>query len=328
MQLQALYKIGLFMAFMLPAFIYASDVPGGAAVSNSLHFAFSDEILFRNDSASCIIPFTRAGNLILVKAKADTTEGNFILDTGAPNLVLNLTYFRDYPATELHDAEQTSINGSGPTVMKTVVHEFSLGSLLYSSLDADLADLGNIENNKGVKILGLLGMELFRQCEMIIDYEKNLIFLHRIGRKESSSYQNPLLADGTQYSIVPIELKDNRIIATIEMAGKKLKFVIDHAAESNVLDSRLPAKVFDYVNITGRVMLGGAGTLKVEALKGNMRDMKIGNHSFATLPVLITNLEKTCFSYAGCIDGVLGFDFLVLHKIGFNFVNRKMYIWK
>jgi hypothetical protein len=25
---------------------------------------------------------------------------------------------------------------------------------------------------------------------------------------------------------------------------------------------------------------------------------------------------------------MLGFDFLSLHKIGFNFVTRKMYIWK
>ena len=75
-------------------------------------------------------------------------------------------------------------------------------------------------------------------------------------------------------------------------------------------------------------MLGGASNSKVEALMGNMKGLKIGGHDFATLPVVITNLEKTCFAYAGCIDGVLGFDFLVLHKIGFNFVTRKMYIWK
>jgi hypothetical protein len=35
-----------------------------------------------------------------------------------------------------------------------------------------------------------------------------------------------------------------------------------------------------------------------------------------------------CDSYNNCLDGMLGFDFLSLHKIGFNFVNRKMYIWK
>jgi hypothetical protein len=46
------------------------------------------------------------------------------------------------------------------------------------------------------------------------------------------------------------------------------------------------------------------------------------------LPIVITNLEKTCFWLDGCADGVLGFDFLSLHKIGFNFVTRKMYLWK
>ena len=56
-----------------------------------------EKILLANDSSSCIIPFSRAGNLIVVKAKADTIEGNFILDTGAPNLVLNIIYFRDNP---------------------------------------------------------------------------------------------------------------------------------------------------------------------------------------------------------------------------------------
>src|SRR5690242_9151111 len=71
-----------------------------------------------SDSVSCIIPFNRIGNLIVVKAKVDTVEGNFILDTGAPGLVLNLTYFRDYPITALHDGEQTSIAGSTESIMK------------------------------------------------------------------------------------------------------------------------------------------------------------------------------------------------------------------
>jgi hypothetical protein len=104
--------------------------------------------------------------------------------------------------------------------------------------------------------------------------------------------------------------------------------VIDCAAESNVLDSRLPDKIFDHVVITRRVLLAGAGNKKVEALYGDLKDMKIGDQEIGTLPVLITNLENTCFSGTGCIDGILGFDFLSLHKIGFNFVNRKMYIWK
>jgi len=66
----------------------------------------------------------------------------------------------------------------------------------------------------------------------------------------------------------------------------------------------------------------------VEALYGNLNNLVIGNQNTGSLPVIITNLEKTCMPDSYCIDGILGFDFLSLHKIGFNFVNNKMYIWK
>jgi hypothetical protein len=285
-------------------------------------------VTLASDSASCIIPFNRVGNLMVVKAKADTTEGNFILDTGAPGLVLNITYFRNYPVTVHHDGEQTSIGGSTAGIQKTSVKELSFGTLQYFKTEADLANLGQIENAKGIKVLGLLGVELFKQCEMIIDFEKSLIYLHRIGRKEASSYQHESLKDSSLYRIFSIDITDNRIMTTTELEGKKLKLIIDCAAESNILDSRLPNKIFENITITRRIKLAGPGNKTVDALSGSLNKMKIGNFDINNLPVTITNLEYTCFSYGGCVDGVLGFDFLSLHKIGFNFVKRKMYIWK
>jgi hypothetical protein len=286
------------------------------------------EATYSPDSSSCIIPFSRAGNLVLIKAKADTTEGNFILDTGCPHLVLNLTYFRSYPVINAPEEERNTMSGTISSVMQAVVKEFSFGSIKHVRLNADLVNLGHIENSKGVRILGLVGMQMLDQCEMIIDYQKNLIHLHRINRKERNTYKHDMLSDASTYHTVPIELVDDRIIVRTEMAGKKIKLIIDSGAESNVLDSRLPDKIFENVSITGRILITGAGNRKIEALQGDLRNLKIGEEELAVLPFMITNLEKTCFSYSGCVDGILGFDFLSLRKIGFNFVTRKMYIWK
>jgi Aspartyl protease len=137
-----------------------------------------------------------------------------------------------------------------------------------------------------------------------------------------------MLKDTAAYSTIPIDLTDNRIIARTEMSGKKLKLIVDSGAETNVLDSRLPDKIFEQIDISGRITLTGVGNKKVDALKGTLKNIRIGDQEIGTLPVLITNLEKTCFSYNGCVDGILGFDFLSLQKIGFNFVKRKMYIWR
>ena len=283
---------------------------------------------FPDDSVSCIIPFSRVGNLILIKAKADTTEGNFILDTGAPGLVLNITYFRDYPATTEINDEQRGITGSVEAVKKTEVKDFSFDCVHAGVVPADLVNLGHIENTKGVKIVGLIGLSVFRRFEMIVDYENNLLHLHRIGKKEASVYKNTMLIDEAAYSVVPIEIWNNKIVTRTSLSGKKLRLIIDSGAESNVLDSRLPNKIFDNVEIIKRIQLAGAGQKKVDALYGNLNNLEIGGRSVSSLPVIITNLEKTCLADNSCIDGILGFDFLSLHKIGFNFVNNKMYIWK
>jgi hypothetical protein len=304
-----------------------TDTGKDSLTDNGVSITIFSEVI-KADSSTFIVPFNRAGNLILVKGKADTIEGSFILDTGCPHLVLNVTYFRHYPTTYAQDEEKNGMTGTVSAVSQTLIKHFSFGDMSYYRLDADLVNLGHIENSKGVKILGLLGMQLLRQFEMIIDFEKNLIYLHRLGRKEASTYRHEMLKDTSAYYTVPVDLIDDRIIVKSEMAGKKMKLIIDSGAETNILDSRLPDKVFEQVSITGRVMVAGAGNTKVEALTGNLQNMRIGRQDIATLPVLITNLEKTCFSYGGCVDGVLGFDFLSLQKIGFNFVTRKMYIWK
>jgi hypothetical protein len=313
-----------FLSLFILATVFITNAVAQTSVSNHSIFFYT----LANDSISCTIPFNRVGSLIVLKAKADTTEGNFILDTGAPGLVLNITYFRSYPIATQHDGEQASIAGSTNGIQKTSVKELTFGTLQFVRTEADLTNLGQIENARGIRVLGLLGVDLFKQYEMIIDFEKSLIYLHRIGRKEASTYKRQILNDTSTYRTLPIELKDNRIIATTESEGRKLKLVIDCAAESNILDSRLPNKFFENVTITRRVKLAGPGDKRIDAFYGSLSKMTIAGLDVSNLPVTITNLEYTCFALGGCVDGVLGFDFLSLHKIGFNFVNRKMYIWK
>jgi hypothetical protein len=289
---------------------------------------FPGDPVVTSDTPSCVIPFNRVGNLIVIKAKADSVEGNFILDTGAPGLILNMTYFRNYSASSDPETESGGVTGATTASSPTVINKFSMGPVKYFRAEADRINLGHIENSKGIKILGLMGMQLFKRFEMIIDYENNLLYLHLINKKEAASYKSQMLKDTSAYNSFDINILEDKLLTYGEMGGKKLMFVIDSGAESNILDSRLPGKIFENVSITGRVILAGTGNRKVEALYGDVSNMKIGGRNMGTLPVLVTNLEKMCFSYNQCIDGMLGFDFLSLHKIGFNFVNRKMYIWK
>jgi hypothetical protein len=48
------------------------------------------------DPDALVIPVRRVNRLIVIEAKIDTLIGNFILDTGAPELIVNKTYFRNW----------------------------------------------------------------------------------------------------------------------------------------------------------------------------------------------------------------------------------------
>jgi predicted aspartyl protease len=272
-----------------------------------------------------VIPFRRVGNLILLQATADTTTGNFLFDTGAPGLVLNLTYFRQYQKSEVED--RGSVSGAVIGAAQTTIDQFSFGGLAFRKVAADIINLGHIEDRRGIKILGLIGVSFFKDAEVIIDYEKEVLYVHRIAKSERVTYRHPLL-DTARCLVLNFNLIDNKIIVRTRLGKRAMKFFIDTGAESSVLDSRLPNTVFDNMTITGRTKVVGTGNRMAEALYGNLRNMQIGTETLASLPFVVTNLENACISEVCCIDGILGFSFLSVYKVGFNFVKGEMYLWK
>jgi len=93
-----------FLLSALFAFLLFAGLNGNCAAKLKLGgISFPHAVIIANDPApygdfeTLIVPIKRAGNLIIVEAQIDTLEGNFVMDTGAPYLVLNATYFRDAP---------------------------------------------------------------------------------------------------------------------------------------------------------------------------------------------------------------------------------------
>ena len=57
------------------------------------------------------LPFRRVENLMVLEVEIDGQIGNFLLDIGAPYLVLNKTYFRCYIPSDA--MRMGGINGDG-----------------------------------------------------------------------------------------------------------------------------------------------------------------------------------------------------------------------
>lgn len=274
-----------------------------------------------DDFKTLVIPIKRIQNLIVVEARIDSIIGNFILDTGSPILVLNKTYFR-----KGWDANLSAANATGNTVtpvMRTKVEDLAIRELYFENLPADINDLGHIENHRGIKILGLLGVSLFTSFEMVIDVHKSVMYLHKLDEKGMVP-ENEKIVKSEPSLKIPFKLIRNTITVDVTVAGRKLVFCVDTGAEANALSSRLPGKILEAFSVSKRMILVGTGGTQTEVLMGTVDNMIIGGKSFKNMHAAITRLNDLGEAYGRPIDGMLGSNFLVKGIISINFVTKEL----
>jgi hypothetical protein len=282
--------------------------------------SYSPENILKSDSV--IIPMKRAGRLLLIEAVVDNETGNLVFDTGASGLIFNNTYFRDHlrSATE----RSNGINGSIGAVEQTIINKIEFAGLTYKRVSVDLANLGHIENRRGVKILGLIGFNLIKDFEIIIDAQNNQLKLYRIDSsgKRISTVKSDFRPDHSQ----KIWIGGNIIFLEGTIREKKLNFCFDTGAETNVISSYVSKNILNTISITRRAGLSGTGSAGREVLFGKMNDFSIGNQPIRGMETIISNLEPLSEAYGTKIDGILGFNFMEQGILCINFARKQFCI--
>lgn len=274
------------------------------------------------DFERLVVPLKRAQNLLLVEVRIDSMVGNFILDTGAPHLVLNKTYFRK--GKEKDGARADGVTGGATAVTHTIINRLEIQELFYKSIPADMINLGHIEDGKGVKILGLLGGSLFDDMEMEIDVNRNVMYLYKLnknGERLATSTEAELMKPGLQ---IPIEIVNSVIFLNGSVGGSKLRFCLDTGAEINVLSNEVPRKVLQYFQLTSRNSLTGTGNQRVEVFGGELAELTIGDHSFQRVQTILTGLAGLQNVYNTSINGILGYNFLAEGRVIINYKKKQL----
>jgi predicted aspartyl protease len=269
---------------------------------------------------SMIIPLKRAGRLFFMEATIDEESGNLIFDTGATGLVLNRTYFRNH--VHMDHKDSNGITGSVGGVDIVTVNEVKISDLSFKYVTAGLADLGHIENQRGIKVLGLFGFDKLKDFEIILDFAHNMLRLSHIDKRgdyihPASQHFNP---DYTQ----KIEVSKSILFVKGMIGGKMLRFCLDTGAETNAISIDAPKAVLNTITITRTSKLRGAGAISNEVLYGAMNDFMFGSALLPGMETIITNLDNLSEAYGTHIDGILGYDFLSKGMFCINFEKKQL----
>lgn len=266
------------------------------------------------------IPLKKAGRLFLLEVTIDGITGNLIFDTGASGLVLNSTYFRDYYT--LSGTAAGGVTGYAGALRKTTVKKMQFGGLTYTNMGADVADLGHIENRRGVKVLGLFGSSMIRNMEVVIDIAKNQVDLYRLDKTGNriGSASGVFKADHTSR----IQIVRDVIFLRATIGTKELNFCLDTGAESNILSSDAPSQVMNTLSILRRSDLRGVAGQRTDVLYASLGDFNLGARKITGMQTLISSLDDISALYECQVDGMLGYDFFEQGIISLNMVTRQM----
>ena len=262
------------------------------------------------------IPLKRADNLLLIEAEVDGVRGNFIYDTGAPGLVLNTAYYRQQAIKK--NRSSVGVAGSSTEVFETQVKQLRIKELYFENILVELTELSHIENNKGVKILGLLGNALFEEFIVKIDLRKSVMYVikpNKITSKEISTVNNISLN---------LSYINNTIFIPMKIDGKNINVCFDTGAELMVIDNYLPKSVMKNVQLTKRLNLRGTGGQKIEVWSGKLSKLQLQKYNFPETPIIISSLQQLSEAYGQPLDAIIGYNLLEKGIVEIN-VRKKQF---
>ncbi len=275
------------------------------------------------DVNTIYIPFTLVGQLIMVEASVDTMTGYFMLDTGSEKLILNREYFAAGPNGRAIAAVGNT--GMVEAVVERHVDSLQIDQLTVSDLSAHLVDLHHIELKKNVRMLGILGYEVYHDFELFIDFQNRVIVLSRVDKK--GIRLDTLAPFEMPYDSMDFELKHHLIVVEARVNSARLDLILDSGAELNLIDRHVNRRVLDSFEIIKRVNLIGVGNKDVEVLAGVLHDVHCGNQFSEEMNTLLTSLDDINTSFNINVEGVLGYEFLKKRRVLVNYQKRKLYFF-
>ena len=262
------------------------------------------------------IPFEMAGGMIIVKASINGEAGNFILDTGAPGIVLNAN-------NDEFDAMTNASSVSGNMqVGEVTVQNFQLGIIRMDKAQGHLLDVHHLEAACGIDLMGLIGFDVLRNYELLFDFPNNKIQAFKSGKANHHSGVSPK----SSFSFMLC----GHVPVILARVGNKRAFLgLDSGAEVNLLN----AKYFDKINPSQLSnvqpeLLTGLDNMPKNVMAADVKNTSIKGEQLSEMRYVFADLSRLQNDFNTPIDGLLGMPFFQNRVISIDYGQKKISIWQ
>jgi len=261
------------------------------------------------------------GGLVVVRnLELNGQHGDFILDTGsAYGLVVEQAAFAGKLRTTT-----SSVLGVGGTVslQQLAVTSFQFGATHYGGLTAVATSLAQVRGYVGPHLLGLIGTELLRDYEVVVDYAHRRLSCYPLGAGPPST--RPFVRGDS----LAFTLEQGKPVVSGYIGKTRARLLLDTGAMTNSLDlafvEQLPPAVRPRV-LGGSEPLTGLGGQQ-QAQRAILSELRLPPTAWRELPVTLIRLARPTTGQALPYQGILGATFLTQSSmVSFHYGRHKFY---
>ncbi len=269
------------------------------------------------------LPFKLKRGEIFVKATLNGTEQDFLLDSGAPVLMLNGKHLPK-GAGKPSGAQANGIGGDVGNMTMVHVDSFNLGGIEIEDAEALAYDMGQVEKMVKHKHAGLIGYEVFKEYEVTFDYQNKLLTLVKTdanGNRAENVAQQPM-----PVATAGFEMVMHIPMLNITISGKEYRMGLDCGAESNLFYEKHIKDLGDNFERKRKAKLGGAGEQVTKVPTGIIREGHIGKAVFTHMRTACSDgqIDQLNQGYELQTDGLLGYPFLKQYVTTINYKKKEI----
>lgn len=257
------------------------------------------------------IPIDRASNLILVDVWLNNEKRKFLLDTGSPKVVLNSRYIQTDKKPQKTISSTIGVGGYVSGMNIHTVDSLVFGGIKMVKQKLLTLDLAHIEEQLDEEIHGLIGYELFKDYDLLFNYDKQ--YIEFINPDVIEKY---LKSDLESRSIdnIPFDLQGHIPVIEVNINGTLYPLGLDCGAEANLIDIKFFQNIKNSMEELTTDQLTGADNNKNEILSGHLKEMNIGNTIFKSIPTIFSDISHINKAYKTRLSGLVGFPVLSKQK--------------
>jgi predicted aspartyl protease len=266
-----------------------------------------------NPGAKLAFKLYRDYTIVACGSIAGLKQLNFIIDTGAVPSVVDLRIARKLGLEG--QVEPLSLFSQTVKVRRVMLPGLALGNIDTGPLPVIVGDLASFESHLGVRVDGMIGLDVLARQDFVVDYESRTIaFGTALGAGRGP--RDPAEAS------VPFELGPGYAVVCLDVEGQPFRLMVDTGARSLILFAPRVRDRLTGIRTLGERVIGNAGGPFA------LTEVVLPDASLGTVRL---NTQKAALMEGQApasvdLDGLLGVRSLGVRRLGFDF-EHKTIIW-